>query len=117
VQNAVLADYDHPAVIGKAMELTVGATCDRDKIHCIFLYVRDGIRFGFPANGDLVKALDRPQTSKPMGFASLYPSYGNSYAVRSKRALLGNTYQHIHPLSMRPPQLRQRSLTLVFMQP
>jgi len=27
--------------------------------------------------------------------------------VRSRRALLGNTHQQIHPLSMRPPQLRQ----------
>ncbi|RJR43780.1 MAG: transglutaminase domain-containing protein [Desulfobacteraceae bacterium] len=62
MEKNVLADHDHPSVIRKAMELTVGATCDREKIHRIFLYVRDGIRFGFPSNGDLVKASDTIRT-------------------------------------------------------
>lgn len=51
-----LADYDHPAVIELAAQLTRTETTARAKLDRIFHYVRDDIRFGFPVNGDFVKA-------------------------------------------------------------
>ena len=51
-----LADYSHPLVRAKAQELTAGETTVRGKLEKLFFYVRDGIAFGFPPDGDLVKA-------------------------------------------------------------
>lgn len=51
-----LADYDHPLVHETALNLAQGETTDRGKISRLFYYVRDGIKFGFPADGDLVSA-------------------------------------------------------------
>jgi hypothetical protein len=51
-----LADYDNPIVKNKAEILTWGHNTIEDKIAAIFYYVRDDIKFQFPAEGDLVKA-------------------------------------------------------------
>lgn len=51
-----LADFSHPLVAQTAAQLTRDSKTDREKLECIFLYVRDKIEFGFPANGDLVPA-------------------------------------------------------------
>jgi hypothetical protein len=51
-----LADYDNPIVKNKAEALTSGRKTVEEKIAAIFYYVRDGIKFQFPAEGDLVKA-------------------------------------------------------------
>lgn len=51
-----LADYDDPLVRATALALTKGEDTDRGRITSIFHYVRDTIRFGFPAAGDLVSA-------------------------------------------------------------
>jgi hypothetical protein len=53
-----LADYKHPLVRAKAEELTAGETTIRGKLEKLFFYVRDEIKFGFPPDGDLVKASD-----------------------------------------------------------
>ncbi len=57
----ILADYHHPLVVKTAKELTAGATTDREKLARLFYYVRDDIRFGFPLNGDFVKASETIQ--------------------------------------------------------
>ncbi len=51
-----LADSSHPSVAQIAARLTKDAKTDREKLEHIFLFVRDEIAFGFPANGDLVPA-------------------------------------------------------------
>jgi hypothetical protein len=51
-----LADYNHPAIKEVAARLTGSETTPRGKLNRIFHYVRDDIRFGFPVNGDFVKA-------------------------------------------------------------
>ncbi len=51
-----LSDSDHPAVAGKAAELTNGKTSPLEKLEVLFSFVRDGIRFGFPPHWDEVKA-------------------------------------------------------------
>jgi transglutaminase-like putative cysteine protease len=51
-----LADFDHPLVQTTATKLTVGVSEPRDKLERIFLFVRDRILFGFPPEGDFVKA-------------------------------------------------------------
>lgn len=51
-----LADYDSKIVKDEAEKLTKGLLSTREKLEKIFLYVRDDIRFGFPAKGDFVKA-------------------------------------------------------------
>lgn len=51
-----LADSSHPLVAKTATQLTKDAKTDRDRLECIFLFVRDEIEFGFPVNGDLVPA-------------------------------------------------------------
>ncbi len=51
-----LADYDHPIIKDLAVDLTRDETTERGKLKRIFQFVRDGIRFGFPINGDFVKA-------------------------------------------------------------
>lgn len=51
-----LADYDHPLVQETVQQLTQGEETIRGKFEKIFYYVRDDIQFGFPKDGDLVKA-------------------------------------------------------------
>ena len=51
-----LADYDNPIVKNKAEALTRGHNTIEEKITAIFYYVRDDIKFQFPAEGDLLKA-------------------------------------------------------------
>ncbi len=51
-----LADYNHPIVRSKARELTNNQISIRDKVTAIFQYVRDNVKFGFPKEGDFVKA-------------------------------------------------------------
>ena len=51
-----LADSRHPVVAQTAAQLTNDAETDREKLERVFLFVRDEIAFGFPANGDLVAA-------------------------------------------------------------
>jgi hypothetical protein len=51
-----LADYDHPVVRETADRLTRGEASPRGKLEKLFYFVRDEIRFGFPQDGDLVKA-------------------------------------------------------------
>ncbi len=51
-----LADTDHPLVMETARRLTSGASSPREKLDRIFRYVRDDILFGFPPEGDFVKA-------------------------------------------------------------
>ncbi len=43
-----LSDFEHPLVKAKAMELTQGQGTLLGKLECIFDYVRDGFKFGFP---------------------------------------------------------------------
>jgi hypothetical protein len=51
-----LANYDHPVVQETVQQLTQGEETIRGKLENIFYYVRDDIQFGFPKEGDLVKA-------------------------------------------------------------
>ncbi len=51
-----LADDDHPLVRETAERLTRGETSPLGKLERLFYYVRDKILFGFPKDGDLVKA-------------------------------------------------------------
>jgi hypothetical protein len=51
-----LADHDSPIVKNKAEVLTRGHETIEEKIAAIFYYIRDDIKFQFPAEGDLVKA-------------------------------------------------------------
>ncbi|MBM1558592.1 transglutaminase family protein [Sulfitobacter mediterraneus] len=51
-----LADYDNQVVKMLATKLTRSETTPRGKLDRIFHFVRDEIRFGFPVNGDFVKA-------------------------------------------------------------
>lgn len=51
-----LADYENPVVREKAASLTNGAETVREKLDRLFYYVRDDIAFGFPPEGDLMKA-------------------------------------------------------------
>jgi len=53
-----LADDDHPLVRETVEWLTRGEVSIRGKLEKLFYYVRDEIRFGFPKDGDLVKASD-----------------------------------------------------------
>ncbi len=43
-----LSDFDHPVVAGKAQQLISGRHTPLEKLESLFLFVRDGIRFGFP---------------------------------------------------------------------
>ncbi|MHA6325833.1 transglutaminase-like domain-containing protein [Roseivivax sp. CAU 1753] len=52
------ADHDHPAIKELADTLTRSETTPRAKLDRIFHYVRDDIRFGFPVDGDFMKASD-----------------------------------------------------------
>ncbi len=54
----ILADYDHPTIKELAARLTRSETTVRGKLERIFQHVRDDIRFGFPKDGDFVKASD-----------------------------------------------------------
>ena len=51
-----LADIDHPLVQKVAKELTTGESSSLGKLQRIFQFVRDDILFGFPPEGDFVKA-------------------------------------------------------------
>ncbi len=51
-----LADHGHPLVESLAKRLTQNQATQNKKIEAIFLYVRDEVAFGFPADGDLVPA-------------------------------------------------------------
>jgi len=51
-----LADFNAPLVRQTAIELTSGIKGARGKLEQLFLYVRDDIKFGFPPEGDFVKA-------------------------------------------------------------
>jgi hypothetical protein len=51
-----LADDNHPLVIKTVKKLTGNENTLRDKLQKLFYYVRDDIKFGFMAKGDLVKA-------------------------------------------------------------
>jgi hypothetical protein len=57
-----LSDYESEIVIKKAKEVIGEAKTDREKIEKLFLYVRDGIKFGFPLKGDFVKASETIQS-------------------------------------------------------
>ncbi len=51
-----LADHDHPLVSATARRLTYGRTTPREKLQALFDFVRDEVRFGYPKNGDIVRA-------------------------------------------------------------
>ena len=51
-----LSDHDHPLVQAKADELTNAGATRMDGLECLFHFVRDEIRFGFPPRWDAVKA-------------------------------------------------------------
>ena len=51
-----LANHDHPLVQETAKKLIAGKKTPLNKLENIFYYVRDTIKFGYPANIDLVKA-------------------------------------------------------------
>jgi len=55
-QNRILANYEHPLVRETAKRITQGEVTVRGKIEKLFYYVRDDIKFGFPAERDLVSA-------------------------------------------------------------
>lgn len=57
-----LADAGHPMVKKTAERLTQNVATDRDRLECLFLFVRDQITFGFPIKGDLVPASETIQT-------------------------------------------------------
>lgn len=56
-----LSDFNHPLVMQKAKELAEKSNNKEELITNIFLYVRDAIKFGFPDNGDFVKASETIQ--------------------------------------------------------
>ena len=51
-------DYNHPLVRETAARLTRGEVSLRGKLEKLLYYLRDEIRFGFPEDGDRVKASD-----------------------------------------------------------
>lgn len=53
--NHRLADYEHP-LVRETAESLIGDTDVREKLYRLFHYVRDDITFGFPQDGDLVRA-------------------------------------------------------------
>jgi len=53
-----LADDDHLLVRETEERLALGEEAPRGKLEKLFFYVRGDIRFGFPRDGDLVKASD-----------------------------------------------------------
>jgi hypothetical protein len=53
---AKLADDDHPLVRETARRLIQNRETPREKLRALFYFVRDDIRFGYPKNGDIVKA-------------------------------------------------------------
>ena len=56
MKSVIYSDYDNPVVIEKAKELTQNAETIEEKLNALFLYVRDGILFGFNKEGDFIKA-------------------------------------------------------------
>jgi len=55
-QKKNLADYHHPLVVQKAMELTRSEETHRGKIEKLFYYVRDEIKYGFLTGLDYLTA-------------------------------------------------------------
>jgi hypothetical protein len=70
------ADDDHPLVRETALRLIQNRETPRDKLRALFYFVRDDIRFGYPKNGDIVKA---PETIH-LGFGQ-----GNNMAALRER--------------------------------
>jgi len=56
-----LADFENPVVGRTADRLVVSSNSVREKLQCLFRYVRDEITFEFPPEGDFVKASDTIQ--------------------------------------------------------
>jgi transglutaminase-like putative cysteine protease len=56
-----LADENHPLVRKTAKKLTGSENTVRDKLHKLFYFVREDIKFGFTAKGDLMKASETIQ--------------------------------------------------------
>lgn len=56
-----LADNEHPLVRETVKKLTHGKKSVQGKLEKLFIYVRDGILFGFPIQGDLIKASETIQ--------------------------------------------------------
>lgn len=57
-----LADFRDPLVSETALRVIGNEQSTRDKLKCLFYFVRDEIKFGFPLNGDMVKASDTIRT-------------------------------------------------------
>ena len=66
--NKLLSDFDHPAVRGKADELTGGKSTVIERVESIFHFIRDEIQFGFPPRWDAVKASETLEYQ--MGYCS-----------------------------------------------
>lgn len=56
-----LSDYDHPLIQTKVEEISAGSSTPTESLKSIFDFVRDEIRFGFPAKWDEVKASETLQ--------------------------------------------------------
>jgi hypothetical protein len=56
-----LSDFNNPLVLQVSNELAEKSKNKEELITNIFLYVRDSIKFGFPDNGDFVKASESIQ--------------------------------------------------------
>jgi hypothetical protein len=82
----LLSDFEDPLVQSKAIELTQDEETLLGKLECIFYYVRDGIKFGFPPKWDIVKA------SETMGYgigycntkATLYLALCKAAGIRAR---------------------------------
>jgi len=75
------ADFDHPIVRQKAIELTLGKNTLLDKLGSIFYFVRDDIKFGFTPKWDEVKA------SEVMGYGLGYCNTKASLFLALTRAV------------------------------
>ena len=53
-----ISDYNHPLVIETAERLCNGRENAVEKLEAFFYFVRDEIKFGFPPDGDFVRASD-----------------------------------------------------------
>ena len=52
----MLSNSDHPEIQSKARELTSGRVTRLDQLESLFVYVRDGIKYGFPPKWDAIRA-------------------------------------------------------------
>jgi hypothetical protein len=57
-----LADFRHPLVAETALRVIGNEQSTRGQLKCLFYFVRDEIKFGFPLNGDMVKASETIRT-------------------------------------------------------